>query len=84
VDAGKQGKHIEGHPNNNAANAQWRSDVDHVMETQNAWLNGTSYTNNPQHEIKHFDTGGRIIGKNGETKIRVIKDAKGTIHGYPV
>ena len=77
VHAGKQGKHILGHPNYNEGKTRWLPSVDHVYETQKAWLSGQ-----PHPKGKKFDTG-RPISPEGYTKIDVRMDKDGLIHGYP-
>ncbi|GIP20642.1 polymorphic toxin-type HINT domain-containing protein [Paenibacillus sp. J22TS3] len=81
VDAGKQGKHIQGHNNFDSNKTAWPKGQNGVELTQKAWLKGTrtSKTGN----VRVWDTG-KPIGPNGETGIRVHIDSKGNIHGYPV
>ena len=79
VDAGKQGKHVPGHANNNPANSQWQAGKNGVNETQQAWQNGTQLKDG----TKVWNTG-KVVGQNGETGVRVHIDSKGNIHGYPV
>jgi len=79
VDAGKQGKHVPGHPNDNPSKSQWSEGSTGVKETQEAWEKGTKLPDG----TKVWDSGEKI-GKNGETGVRVHVDNKGTIHGYPV
>ncbi|WP_075617981.1 RHS repeat-associated core domain-containing protein [Paenisporosarcina indica] len=82
VDAGKQGKHVIGHPNNTNKNKSvWNSGENGVELTQKAWVNGT--TVKPDGSVRTFDFGKRI-GPCGETKIKVHMDSAGNIHGYPV
>jgi len=40
VDAGKQGKHVPGHPNDDKTKSQWNEGETGVKETQEAWANG--------------------------------------------
>lgn len=40
VDAGKQGKHVPGHSNNNPDKSQWNQGENGVQQTQEAWNNG--------------------------------------------
>ncbi|WP_372999473.1 hypothetical protein [Lutispora sp.] len=79
VDAGKQGKHVQGHPNNVSSKSQWKSGETGVNETQEAWQNGTTLKDG----TKVWDAG-KVVGQNGETGVRVHTDGKGNIHGYPV
>ncbi|MCL2610829.1 MAG: hypothetical protein FWE02_04025 [Defluviitaleaceae bacterium] len=79
VDAGKQGKHVEGHPNNISEKSQWKDGETGVRETQKGWVEGQTARGN----TRVWDTG-RVVGKNGETGVRVHKDSRGNIHGYPV
>ncbi|SHK54270.1 hypothetical protein [Paramaledivibacter caminithermalis] len=67
VDAGKQGKHVPGHNNNDSSKSQWPR--------------GT--TVKPDGSVRVYDFR-RPIGPNGETRVKVHKDTKGNIHGYPV
>ena len=79
VDAGKQGKHVPGHANNNPDSSQWKEGETGVNETQEAWQHGETLPDN----TKVWDTG-KVVGQNGETGVRVHIDNKGNIHGYPV
>ncbi|MBC7765405.1 MAG: hypothetical protein H7Y41_02885 [Hyphomonadaceae bacterium] len=79
VDAGKQGKHVSGHNNNNPSKSQWPQGQDGVDLTQGAWKNGKTLPDG----TKVYDTG-KSIGPNGETGVRVHIDGKGNLHGYPV
>ena len=79
VDAGKQGKHVPGHPNDIPSNSQWQVGENGIQETQEAWENGTELPDG----TRVWDTG-RVVGQNGETGVRVHRDGKGNIHGYPV
>jgi Domain of unknown function (DUF4157)/Bacterial SH3 domain len=82
VDCAKQGKHVPGHPNNtNPTKSQWAEGVDHVTETQNAYLKGSPVPGQPQ--ARSFNTG-RPIGENGETWIKVHANSAGEIHGVPI
>ncbi|MEC0233842.1 hypothetical protein P4H71_05675 [Paenibacillus kribbensis] len=74
VDAGKQGKHVPGHPNNLLGKLQWADGQNGVEFTQQAWQNGTVVK--PDGTVK--------IWKNGIMRIKVRKDGKGNLHGYPV
>ena len=79
VDAGKQGKHVPGHPNNIPGKSQWKEGSTGVEETQKGWINGQE----ARGETKVWDTG-KEVGQNGETGVRVHSDKSGRIHGYPV
>lgn len=79
VDAGKQGKHVPGHNNNNKNKSQWPEGKTGVKETQEGWQKGTELPDG----TKVWDSG-KPIGPNGETGVRVHIDGKGNIHGYPV
>ncbi|MBA4689102.1 MAG: hypothetical protein H2184_18405 [Candidatus Galacturonibacter soehngenii] len=79
VDAGKQGKHVEGHVNYKAGKSTWKSGKTGVNETQKAWLKGKELPDG----TRVWDTG-KVVGKNGETGVRVHIDKNGNIHGYPV
>ena len=79
VDAGKQGKHVPGHPNDDTSKSQWNEGETGVMETQEAWENGKTLPDG----TKVWDIGSPI-GSNGETGVRVHIDGNGNIHGYPV
>ena len=74
VDAGKQGKHVPGHPNYVSGKSTWQDGQNGVQLTQQAWLNGTVVK--PDGSVKIWD--------NGTMKIKVHIDSKGNIHGYPV
>lgn len=77
VDAGKQGKHVPGHNNNNPNKTQWNQGETGVKETQEAWKNGVKAPNNRQGTIK--------IGKASDGRlIKVHQDSSGRIHGYPI
>ncbi|WP_204150209.1 DUF4157 domain-containing protein [Leptolyngbya sp. CCY15150] len=80
VDAGKQGKHMLGHPNNTSDKSQWRSGVDHVFETQNAWQKGQPVPG--QSQARSYRPG-YVVGTNGENSIKVHMDGQGLIHGVP-
>ncbi len=80
IDAGKQGKHVPGHNNNNPSKSQWQAGNDGVDLTQKGWLNGETLPDG----TRVWDTGS-VIGNNGETGVRVHRSQKtGDIHGYPV
>jgi len=79
VDAGKQGKHVPGHNNNDPGKSQWKDGKTGVKETQEGWQKGKELPDG----TKVWDTG-KPIGKNGETGVRIHIDGKGNIHGYPV
>ena len=75
VDAGKQGKHVPGHNNNNPEKSQWKPGENGVRETQEAWQNG-----------REVGKDGKIrIGQSSDGRtIRVHIDGAGRIHGYPI
>ena len=75
VDAGKQGKHVPGHPNNDSSKSQWGEGETGVQETQEAWLNGEPRGKNGTVRVGTSSSGRRI---------KVHIDGKGRIHGYPV
>ena len=80
VDAGKQGKHVTGHPNGNDPNkSKWKNGSSGVPETQEGWLKGE-----PLPDGTRVWDSGKKLGENGETGVRVHIDDKGNIHGYPV
>ncbi|MPM84337.1 hypothetical protein SDC9_131408 [bioreactor metagenome] len=79
VDAGKQGKHVEGHNNYVEGKSTWNPGTTGVNETQQAWENGTELPDG----TRVWDTG-RVVGTGGQTGVRVHQDANGRIHGYPV
>lgn len=80
VDAGKQGKHVNGHPNGNDPNkSKWKDGSSGIPETQEGWLKGEPLPDG----TRVWDTG-KKVGENGETGVRVHIDNKGNIHGYPV
>ncbi|WP_198318515.1 phosphoserine aminotransferase [Aeribacillus pallidus] len=82
VDAGKQGKHVLGHPNSMPGKkTQWPEGEDGVKLTQEAWVKGTVVK--PDGSVKIYDFH-KPIGVNGETRVKVHMDKKGNIHGYPV
>lgn len=81
VNAGQQGKHVKGHPNDtDPGRSKFADGVDHVAETQNAWKKGSPVPGQPQ--ARSYNTGKRI-GSKGEKHIKVVMDDAGTIHGYP-
>ncbi|MGC4377585.1 hypothetical protein WD019_11685 [Fictibacillus sp. Mic-4] len=81
VDAGKQGKHVLGHPNHIQSKSSWPEGTNGVELTQLAWQKGEIVK--PDGSVKKFDFQ-KPIGPNGETKVKVHMDKKGYIHGYPV
>jgi RHS repeat-associated protein len=81
VNAGKQGNHVPGHPNNIPTKSQWPADENGVGLTQQAWQKGTPVK--PDGSVKTWDAGGPI-GPNGETRVKVHINSNGEIHGYPV
>jgi hypothetical protein len=83
VDAGKQGKHVQGHNNSNLKKSQWRAGETGVRETQEAWMSGQLDEAVRDGSVRIWDTG-TIVGSNGETGVRVHIDSRGNIHGYPV
>jgi len=65
VDAGKQGKHVPGHPNNKSDKSQWNEGENGVKETQEAYQNGKVIDHNR----------GIIIGESsGGRSIKVHQD----------
>lgn len=82
VDAGKQGKHVLGHPNSMPhKKTQWPKGEDGVKLTQEAWVKGKVIKPDGSVKIHDFH---KPVGANGETKVKVHMDKKGEIHGYPV
>jgi hypothetical protein len=82
VDAGKQGKHVLGHPDSMPGKkTQWPEGEDGVKLTQEAWVKGTVVK--PDGSVKIYDFH-KSIGVNGETRVKVHMDKKRNIHGYPV
>lgn len=79
VDAGKQGKHVPGH-NNDRGKSQWPEGRNGVKETQEAWGKGRFVKDD--NSVKTYDFG-RRVGPNGEIRVKVYGDSKGSIHGYP-
>ena len=79
VDAGKQGKHVPGHPNYRDGGTSWPEGQTGVNETQEAWQRGEDRGENK----KQYDFG-RPVGPDGETSVRAHQDSKGNIHGHPV
>jgi hypothetical protein len=83
VDAGSQKKHVPTHPGSLPDKSQWPSGENGVDLTQEAWLKGRTIKKQPGEEVRVWDTG-RVIGPNGETKVKVhMKEKTGMIHGYP-
>ena len=82
VDAGKQGKHVIGHNNFKVNGTPWPEGQNGVDLTQEAWMKGREI--NGTNGLKREYDFNRIIGSNGETKVRVHMDTKGNIHGHPV
>lgn len=76
VDAGKQGKHIPGHNNNDPTKSQWLEGETGVKQTQEGWKNG-----NPDPKVSD---GSVRIGQSEGKDVRVHIDKKGRIHGYPL
>lgn len=74
VDAGKQGKHIPEHNNEEEGKSKWNKGENGVGETQEAWKNGTNVK--PDGSV-------RIGQGSSGRKIKVHQDGKGNIHGYP-
>ena len=81
VDAGKQGKHVPGHPNYNpnGEKSSWKDGTSGIPETQEGWLKGEVLPDG----TRVWDSG-KELGTNGQTGVRVHGDSKGNIHGYPV
>lgn len=82
VHAGKQGKHVIGHPNfDSKEKTSWPEGEDGVELTQEGWMKGRVLPGNSS--VRVWDTG-RVIGPNGETKVNVkFAPSDGMIHGYP-
>lgn len=78
VDAGKQGKHVQGHQNYREGSSTWQNG-NGVHDTQEAWQKGTELPDG----TRVWDAG-KTTGTNGETGVRVHIDSRGNIHGYPV
>ena len=76
ADAGKQGKHVPGHNNNDPSKSQWNQGEAGVKETQEAWKNGQ--------DVPGRDGKIRIGQSSDGRTIRVHIDSKGRIHGYPI
>ncbi len=75
VDAGKQGKHVPGHNNNDPRKSHWKPGENGVKQTQEAWKNGYDEPGSK----------GIRIGKSSDGRtIRVHIDGSGKIHGYPI
>jgi len=84
VDAGSQKKHVLTHPGSIPEKTQWPEGETGVDLTQEGWLNGQSVKKTPHEEVRVWDTG-KVIGNNGETRVKVhMKEKTGMIHGYPV
>ena len=79
VDAGKQGKHVPGHPNSVPEKSQWKKGTSGIPETQQGWNNDEVLPDG----TRVWDSG-KELGEKGETGVRVHQDKKGRIHGYPV
>ena len=75
VDAGKQGKHVPGHPNNDPSKTQWPNGQNGVTETQEAAKNAQPVAGRPNVSIG--------TSKSGQ-KVQIHTDGKGNIHGYPI
>jgi hypothetical protein len=75
VDAGKQGKHVPGHNNEEDGKSKWREGENGVGETQQAWGNGVPVK--PDGSVRVG------TGESGRT-IKVHQNKQGNIHGYPV
>jgi len=74
VDAGKQGKHVLGHPDSMPGKkTQWPEGEDGVKLTQEAWVKGTVVK--PDGSVKIYDFH-KPIGVNGETRVKVHMDKK--------
>ena len=84
VDAGKQGKHVQGHNNELEGRSKWHEGENGVKETQEAWEKGTTVKDTDDEEVRTYDFG-RKVGANGQTRVKVhLRKADNTIHGYPV
>ncbi len=64
VDAGKQGKYVQGHNNSDSSKSQWSEGEDGVDLTQEAWQKGKTLSDG----TKVWDTG-QTTGSNGETGV---------------
>ncbi|OJG99662.1 hypothetical protein [Enterococcus termitis] len=85
VDAGKQGKHQEGHRNNEQSTedkSTWIDGENGVADTQEAWEKGR-WADGREGTVKEYESD-RVVGSDGvTTEIVVHIDGKGNIHGYP-
>ena len=77
VDAGKQGKHVPGHNNHDDSKSSWPEGQNGVSQTQEAWQNGVNDPKVPSGNV-------RIGIASDGTIVRVHRDGKGAIHGYPL
>nr|WP_086331409.1 T7SS effector LXG polymorphic toxin [Enterococcus sp. 4G2_DIV0659]OTO08276.1 hypothetical protein A5880_002547 [Enterococcus sp. 4G2_DIV0659] len=85
VDAGKQGKHQEGHRNNEQSTedkSTWIDGENGVADTQEAWEKG-DWVRGREGTVKEYESD-KVVGSDGvTTEIVVHIDGKGNIHGYP-
>lgn len=85
VDAGKQGKHQEGHKNNEQSTedkSTWIDGENGVADTQEAWEKG-DWVRGREGTVKEYESD-EVVGSDGvTTEIVVHIDGKGNIHGYP-
>ena len=77
VDAGKQGKHVQGHNNYDPSKSSWPEGQNGVSQTQEAWQNGV-----PDPKVSNGNV--RIGIASDGTVVRVHIDGRGFIHGYPL
>lgn len=77
VDAGKQGKHVEGHNNFQKGKSSWPAGRTGVSQTQEAWMNGVNDPSKPGQSV-------RIGLASDGTIVRVHMAGNGAIHGYPI
>ena len=74
--AGKQGKHVVGHKNDNdPKRSKWRLGENGVRQTQEAWKN--SHQPNPKNPNVR-------IGQSSDGRIIKIHIGQDGIHGYPI
>ena len=77
VDAGKQGKHVQGHNNHDPDKSSWPNGKNGITQTQEAWKNGVQDPKKPTGQ-------GRIGIASDGTVVRVHIAGDGSIHGYPL
>ena len=74
VEAGKQGKHVHGHKNNDPNKSQWSPGENGVRQTQEAWKNSQAHPSKPNTRI----------GISNDGRTIEIKVSNNGIHGYPI